>query len=628
MSGVLVTPGVRVIALLDGSEAGDLVPKSLTRSLGGSHGDVCTVRVLRSRLLGDRVVWPPIGELRLVTERNGFRKTIFVAYGSGVTHSMKSDETEFEFRISRFHFGKPLDGVLELMPRNSETPTSIRVGEKEKIRHAKLIFNPLIDGRVRGNMLEQRGQLYFFDWESVRTATARRYQNFPFLSDKAFRDAAEKMLWTLPRAIRYLCERQNADQTVFRNPFKADYDELDASPQLLRNVGLDLGLYLNENLDRLLPPLGYTWKTEIIGDKPQIQIVKRGVGPKRSLYLQKPGVVVDADQNNIGGGNFGAGSHTTANQIRVYGGVKQYEVSIELVQGWDSEYDELTDDDTATDSDGYRDHPEYRNVHRKFVANEARDYKTAAGTLRPSVDLKAIFGHEVVPRRRRARPCLTRDVDDTPVGQSGGVLVRWKFATDAEDAPWKPIDEMDYSTYEVLEQEIGIRFSGAIVPTEVQMKSGAVRIQLTCTIEDDDRLEVLAPRTARSPQPVTVEQILDEGSRFHFRQVHKSSAHYDQVKAKTLQADEIDDAVAAMDYAVRKRDAWDMLDVNGTFELIGLEGDEELGDVISDISGRNIKLNATPGSDRDRHPQIAAISYDLIRQSRSITLETLRDANL
>lgn len=488
-----------------------------------------------------------------------------------------------------------------------------------------VVFNPLIDGIVRGNMHEIEGRfLGFIDHESTRTESARKYLKYEFATDKQFAESEDKRIWTLPKAVRYLCETLNPDETHIKNPPQSELDEIEqagTAPQL-RNLQIKTGLHLNECLEVLLKPLGYThFLTINRSGRPQIALRRRGVGPKKQVRLQPLKDDFDAGKNDLDRkGNISAGSQTSFNSMMLVGSNKRYEITRNLVQGWKKAHDSLTEEETSTESERYRDEPELRDVFRKFAANEAGDYNDT----RPGIkawDLKAIFGHDAVPRRRKVWPCLTRMPDGTPIGDDG-VIIEWQRTDESAD-DWHTLDELEGGGYELLEQEIGFRFTGQQPPPEVV--AGEIRFRITCSIDDDERVvsEFVDGASALAGQ---IWHVADEPTRFHWRRVHASSQHFQKVKNGTFQADEVDDSEAMRLHAAALVASFNMLDVGAHFRVIGLfDPMLEPGDVIDAITGRNIQLTAMAGGGQERFPQITSVSRDYQSQSRIVTLQTLRD---
>lgn len=646
----LIRPGLQVVARLDGREvkSDELTPLSITRSLGGAHGDQCLCRAHHdAEILVDTKVVPPTSKLEVETvDANGGRRRLFVGWGSGATFDMATETLHYEFRIARFHFGFPAFAMFEAFSDGSVFDTYRRQGD--------IVFNPIIDGAVRGNRghkYPSPGEPYYFtDWEMLRTPAARKRQGVRYYSDGAWERNQKEMQWTLSTAVHHLCWKLNAAEQHITNPTLGELQAVfDDEGSKLRNVVIRVGSYLNEALDVMLGPLGYTWfvDPETTG-KPRLRFVRRGRGTERFLQLQRPGDSFDAMRNNVYGGPIAAGSHGLVNGVAVIGGNKQHEVTIPLVPAWSNDLDTLGDEDTAKDSDNYQNKPSYQRVHRDFVANEAGDYVG----LRPSIDsplrLSNYYDDEerrVPPRRRKAWPCLTKLPDGAAAGDNG-IVIEYRLrepgepgeegeeAEPASFGDWQPLETLwDFGTVAVLEQEIGFRFDGLFVPVDVQAafqsyaeESPNIEFRMTCTIVSDDRLVGRAAPTGNSFQPDIAGEIIDAPDRFHFREVTKWSKYYPEWRSGRLQADVVDDSIAITEFAVRLRDAWDMLDFSGEPQLIGLDGVQyELGDVITHTLGRNIQFVAANGADGPRHPQVSQVHYDLVNHSRRLTLSTLRN---
>lgn len=554
----------------------------------------------------------PSSWLKLMQERGGETPKNWDRYGSGESRDEPKSSVDKKAKTSGIR--KPTEDADD----DQQVALVIR----------DLVFNPLIDGVVRGNMHETGKFLGFLDWESTRTEAARKYIGYEFWTDGAFLEKAHTRLWTLTKAVRYLCETLNPDETYIDNPTDKELTEIEQSgfePQI-RNVQIKSGVHLNEALDALLKPLGYTHFLTINKKKrPQIALRRRGVGPVKQLELQPlKDTIFKPEKNHLDEkGQIAAGSQSAFNSVVIVGSPKRFEVTVDLVYGWAKKYDELTELETSTDSEEYRNQPELRDVFRKLAANEAGDYNETREGVKP-LDLAAIFGHEVVPRRRKAYPCVTRMPDGTPVGDDG-IVIKWQYNDEDKGDPdaWKTLDEMECGGFELLDQEIGFRFTGPQPPPEVV--AGEVRFRMTCSIEDDERV-VVDYVDKSTPLAGQIWQVIDEPNRFHWRRVHPRSEHFEKVEDGTFKADEVDDSEAMRLHAMSLVESYNMLDVGGRFTVIGLTTPElEPGDTIDQINGRNILLTALPGGDRERYPQITAITWDLDRQCRFITFQTLRD---
>ena len=626
----------------------------IVRSTGGATGDVCILRTqettppekLVSQLTVQTVVVveeyetdEPIfgdeGEVPLAPSAVTYetrKQVVFWGQTSGAAVDLDRGSVEFEARIGRHHFGKPLRGMMEY-------------SNYQRTHFVDLVFNPEIDGRTRGNMDDwhrdhsNEDMCRFLDYERVRTESARDHGADYFkYTDEDFAETEEKRLWTLPEAVLHLCYALNENAKYIDNPTREHVEEvLPDDKELLRGVRLKIGSYLNECLNQLLHPFGYTWSVrppEEATGKPRIVIHERAKGPEVELQLQPLGEVIDPDQTNIGGGSFASGRQTLVNQVRVFGGFNRHHVTLQLMPAWDSTFDDLDEEDLRKDSTSYQENPERQRVGRDWVFNEAEDYHDARSGDKPG-DLDPYFGGDIyfgdrVKRRRRLLPGIVRRKDGVPLGEDG-IVLQIQLADGDE---WiTPDNQNDFGAWAVLDQEIGIRFTGNHVPSELwaafqdgdKTPLGWPKVRVTGVIVSDDRLEYTAERRETSPQKEVIEELIDAGERFQFRELHKDSIHYED--RESFDVDEQDDYQAIKKFAERLRDAWDQADVSGKFEIIGLGGQKlELGMVVTSVYGREIALEAHgEGAERKVYPQIVSITRDYERQGRTITLQTFRD---
>ncbi|MBL9080848.1 MAG: hypothetical protein JNK76_03530, partial [Planctomycetales bacterium] len=594
----------------------------IVRSTGGATGDVCILRTLDEtapeKLVSqltvqtivvveeyetDEPIFGDEGEVPLAPSAVTYetrKEVVFWGQTSGAAVDLDRGSVEFEARIGRHHFGKPLEGMLEY---EREGPNSYY----QSIRPVDVVFNPEIDGRTRGNMDPEARHLgyAFLDYERVRTRAAREKQRIEPFDDEEFREKEEERLWTLPDAVNALCYRLNdpEEDPFIENPsFEEVFKTLPEDKELLRGVRLKLGWYLNECLNQLLHPFGYTWSvqppTDVEG-KPRIVIHERAKGPEVELQLQSLGEVIDPDRTNIGGGSFASGRQTLVNQVRVLGDFKRFHVTLYLMPAWSSELDDLDEEDLRKDSTSYQENPERQRVGRDWVFNEAQDYHDSreghkAGELDPYFEREN--GTKIMPRRRRVFPGIVRRPDGVPIGEDG-IVLQIQLADGDE---WiTPDNQNDFGAWAVLDQEIGIRFTGNHVPSELwaafqdgdKTPLGWPKVRVTGVIVDDKRLEYTAERRETSPQKEVIEELIDAGERFQFRKLSEFSIHYED--RESLDVDEQDDTEAIEKFAERLRDAWDQADVSGKFEIIGLGGQKlELGMVVTSVYGREIALEA------------------------------------
>lgn len=615
---VLAQPIIRIEA--DGEE---LTASSLLwiQRQTGAEGDVARFRLIIREPLENITTRLEVQKIRVIEITEGEdadERCIFAGCTSGAAIRLSDESQEFEARISRFHYGTPLRGLIEL---ETEAGGEITIPED-------IVFNPLLDGKVRGNKRARaEGSPVFIHYECTRTQNGRELNDFGGdLDDSEFEAEADDRLWTLAEAVQYLCEQLNPDETFIRNPDFADVEgTVDTSTSLLRNVKINLGLYLNEALDRLLQPLGYTWFVDPDAGEElgRITVIPRGTGTQVELKLQPRGELVDYRNSEIDDSALNVGLQTCINQVRVLGARKVWETTLELIPAWDPDDDDLTSDELRKDSDDWQDMPERHRVHRDWIFSEGGGaYELRDDPRDGRGDLSPTFGHDDWRSMcRKIGPMLVKGDDAAPEGENG-ILVEIKL-TDSDE--WLSVDVFDFGQVTILDQEIGIRFDGNEPPAEMIAAVATAKVRITGTVVDDQRLEYLAERRDTSPQKEIAEQVIDASDRFQFRQVSEESKNY--ANLATLKTDERDDSDAIETYAKRLRLSWDQADINGQVTIIGLGGTRfELGDVCPKIYGREIDLAAHgEGSEDLRYPQIVGIRLDWQRQTRTLTLETFRD---
>jgi hypothetical protein len=279
-----------------------------------------------------------------------------------------------------------------------------------------------------------------------------------------------------------------------------------------------------------------------------------------------------------------------------------------------------------------------------------------------------------VPKRRKFLPCLTLDKDGKPIGKLHGVIVEIletpipkgnEQKGDPNDPGAGPLSKSPlYNPLKdkriwkecrdecrLLEHECGIEFTGEHLPTfmtaDPAIRSQSQLIRLTATIRFDRRMAHFGSKDSSgddsdqndqsedddvvdsgSVQPDVHQLTLDLGHRFHCRQIAQQSINYLNLKENGadpgLLGLDVDDTDSLQDYVDNIRQTWDFPTVSGPLRLEGIDRTGyEIGQSITKIEGREISLTDGSG-DGALAPQIAGISYDLQRQSTTLTLDHFR----
>ena len=411
-----------------------------------------------------------------------------------------------------------------------------------------IVFNPERGNRILGNRASATiGSTYWWlDPETARTPAAATLSGV----------TAER--WTLPQVVHTLCRMLNPLEPYVRNPDLTDLEAVLVSTEvsaaeLVRDVSLESDLWLSECLDQVLEPLGFGWCLEFDDDMAatgidklhtSFKFYKLGDGPRRKVYLQRPGTEkISREKTNVADYHANISISDLANQIEGFTSPLVVESTFLLHPVWPE-----GNDDDALDDLNKPDERASGNVYRKFVLNEDGGINSVRTTPTSATDLNALLteshpvdGARVLPkRRRRFLPALTEgldrgalvdnvETDRELIGEDGFLLEyqrRYNDTLGAEQTDdWI---EPDWR-FAVLKDECGIRLTGAIPPelhTQLQTYPNDPPLRITCSIESDFARHKIATKQASSPQADTVRSVLDLSSRFHVHRVDSTSSLY------------------------------------------------------------------------------------------------------
>lgn len=494
--------------------------------------------------------------------------------------------------VRPFHFGNPLRGMLVWNEQAGDTLTVEHDAE----------FNPLVDGQVRDNMLYRQPTEGFPDYnlwilpESTRTATAWDQHG----------TSVSVLEWDLGSIVETLGKWLNAGQHYVENHRATEEEFLDAPA--IKNIRLKRGQYLPQLLDAILPPYGYAWflaheKDEFGRITPRIATYQRGKGAKKAIkYPAVSGnATLEHSADNI---DLVADLFRLSNQVRCDGSIIEKEVTLDLYRAW-PEADDSTDiADMTKDESGAK---ALGTVWRKWAYNEGGDLCGTRTTVAPIPDsvpsFDDIFGEgEWVVRRRRIEPCLT-----------------WEDAEHSRRKPVRVLYSVDGgSTYDdinpewgcrILQDEIGVMFTANTPPAVLVDAGDDARIRVTGVVKGDKRITHTAERQSGNPQTNEAEIVLDVSDQFHSRERLASSSFFG-----SGDADEQDDATAIQEFAETIRSQRESVALQSSVSLFGLHFEYGIGDIITAIEGREIKLNRLPNDEDGRYLQIVGITYDVAGQ--------------
>lgn len=628
---VLSTEGA-FISITDASDGGsdaDWFVSSVNVSTG-KGADVATMEVRRDSPLVQTGIISDLQTVELGTVvKNRIEKIIFFGQISGVKPNISDSESlTFEVRAADFLFGTPFIG----------TPEQNQPGDPVFIRQVDAVFNPTLDGVVRGN-LRENGQQEFTFLDPVRMIT-KEQQRYAYGRTGGARDTSKPYdadkFWTLRKAAFFLCKNLNEDEKHYDNPTWDETNVLDDSKEIFRDAVVQIGDYLPAALEKLLEPYGFSFCVDYVArNARKLKFLKRGSGTKRVALLQAPGtdakpVWVDPDMTNTEAVRLAVGYQSLYNQGYVLGNFKLWESTWELNRAWKSELDSTEEKDLTLSKLAILDanDPKHR-VWRDWVLNESGDYNGRRATITdpyPFTEFGEMDGQPVIHRRRRFFPCITLESDRRPVKRHGYDIEYW----DTESEEWQSLESLAESqSVEILTDECGIRFSGMLVPQKIYDAGEDAKVRITASVFSDERIEVIEARREKSLQPLKSTFVVDAPDKFHFRKVHENSKYHPEQTSTAYESSAVDDTEKAKALAKKIVDSWDKADVSGTITIPSLVGSEfNLGDVIVGIDGRDIDLwtgaTSKEGGSADR-PQITGISYDVRTQKRTLHIQTFRD---
>lgn len=554
----------------------------------------------------------------------------------------RTESLQLVSRFERQMFGSPLFFQRML------DPATLQLAEIEE----HCVFNPEIDGVTIPNMRVPKGSTggpdrpLFIHPESLRTINAGLYQRAltpleSILTGQILESPSKG--WTLAAAVKYLCAECNPFQRYVENPTDANLAVLDDDPGTLRHHVLRPGLYLNEALDELVSPYGYTWHIEYIAlGQRRIKFVRQGQSdlPPTQLRLQRPGATLDPALSDAAEIDLDIDVGQIVNQVCILGGFTQVEATFELMPAWAKAADNTSFGNLVKSTPTWEGNPQYHRIQRDWVLNEAGDYNgIRAGNA--AFDLTAVFRAAfgdihpaVVARRRRFLPTLTVTRGNTgagggenqPIGEHGGVTIEWY---NGFKEAWQVIPQSDPQfTVKILTSECGIRFDGDVPPYLIRSRqlTGDARLRVTATIESDTRLSYVAARESTSLAFDVAEQVLDMAQSFHQRAVLRTGAsksnYHDSAYYLALEADGRESMET---FANMLRQHWDMADVSGSVEIEGLDrGRYKLAQTTDLIDNRGIRISAVGDGAGAIYPQIVRRTLDVQNQREILQVATFR----
>lgn len=617
-----VTP----LVYFDGSYTEEYRPTKITRTLGSAGMSAVLVRNLKedeNRLKNLQLIKDSDAKVDVwFPDEEGERE--FCAFSGKIIQAeiiIEDGEEQLMLtcRDSRTLFGDPVLGAYYW----DATASDYQLIDDDPV------FNPRIDGEIDPNMVvkkQEDGQLGFIDPESVRTQAAQDYND------------AVGLDWTLLDAFDYFTWTLNSDESWVENPAirTVSFNE----PVPLKDVRIRRGLYLPEILDQLLNPHGFEWFVKITNSggtpKRSINVIKRGSGRVKPIRLQGPGETYDRVKSSLTKLSLAYNIENLASKVVAHGAKKRREATIELYPAWPEAQDSLTAEDLKK-SDPDSSYREYPHAWRLWVGNEAGDwgaYRDHQGvTISDVLSLSDLFGGDYLPRRRVFEQPITARREG---GEDGDAVADiedhrprpWPIYVEyynMNERAWKEVS----SGYIVRNDQLAIEFTGDEPPAEIMDSYGEgefPRLRVTATLTSDERLSFEKEFTGGTPTNEESILFLDLSDRFVEDLVHVSGDQASVLAAMTpeqpnYERDDFDDMEEFVEKVVDLESA---AVVQGSATLFELRTDYELGDLVNEVAGRNISLNRLTGDNRQKkYPQISSITWDVIRQTTTFSLDSL-----
>lgn len=546
---------------------------------------------------------------------------VLMAWGE-ITQERKSvgpdgEEMTVIATVEPYHFGPVFQGPKY---RQSWAPYNVVTLNRE------IVFNPDRDGNTEDNQSQfytdaDQDDFYWVDPDSMRTAAAKQYGQG--------NDVASA--WELQEIVNAMMWHCNPDEDYITNPSLEDFTGWITSPPTVRNLRLPLGRHLNEYLDLILHPYGYSWHLTYKYDDADARVVSIKVfklheGESQRLLMQKPNDTRGAKStlSNVTEFRLDTDIAGTANKVIVFGDYVEREVTIELYRGWPEADDALTAA-ALTQSTGAS-FATHRRAWRLWVANEAGDYcntrtVTAAIPTTP-LDLSTVFGaSEYTPVRRQPMDCLTHETDDV---SSGSRRQRPPYIEYYTGSAWSALPNGWGET--VLTDQIGVYFAGDAPPAQLIAMGSSARLRITCTIRGDMRVKGTANRVSSSPNLRTAELVVILPDKFKDRRI-QSGGSYASTLGGTPSSEEQNDTTAIATHAETIRAAEDAATVRASFKLFGIHTQLKIGQLLKEIYGRNISLNTmSDTSSTKKYMQIMGVVHNVNAQETTVDVESFSES--
>lgn len=527
--------------------------------------------------------------------------------GDYVRESMRLDATEesltAQSQMRAYHFGNALTGYKVWNEHEQEGVTI----------EDDVVFNPTIDGRTQFN----RSNLSFTTWLPGSPYAWTHPEMCDSDNGETF-NGQSRAEWTLPQAVHSMLTLLNEAKPFIDYPNLAAIEAVLTSPPKLRDVRIPLGTHLPAALDTLLIPHGYNWYLNYTtASKPTIAFFKIGAGTVKTLKMQAPGAVLDLTQSNVNRLSIDSNIADSFNTVTVLGDYIRREVTLPLYPAWSADTDAMEPYQLAKDGPDFEDN---QSTWRLWIANEAGDLDPLVQRLGkyPIVPNWLHVFDTFVPHRRTIEDPITV-ISLDPASGSGSntnrdqrIPVLVEYCTDAE-APyaWKPAE--DGWSVKICGDQIGVYFDGHDIPVELHNAGNKHQLRITGVVAGDARVKATATRSATNAvNGRAFEKVLAMPDKWQDVKRQVAGDFQSRFVVSGYPAEERNDAAAALAYAEKIRDQNHFADLSCEFRLPGWHDEYKIGDLLSEVDGRELSLNAAPSTSTvNRYVQIVERRFEM-----------------
>ena len=447
------------------------------------------------------------------------------------------------------------------------------------------------------------------------------------------------------------------------------YDEVDIDCQDFDATGDPWPVAVS----KLIEPHGFQIifriSTTAEGDpQTKVEVTRRDGGDAvkpKSLLLQTAGSDLDPGKTNLGSLSLSRDATGIVNRWVLDSEPIRYEASFVLAPGFEISGSDASAASTFVKGNGsfWDGASTTAKKYREFVFDETGEGHwnwgtSATVTTVPSLD--AVLGSPIVDpvterstRRyaRRRRPGI-RELITTDNGGKTMVAQLWASTDYAGPIPgvwdgtgtWKQVVSSEWESlkdrlgvlltmanpnnWQAFAATSGVKKAGLLALVKALAASDSenprIHFRLTCVIEGDEDLDVVAAKRAASATSFQITRRADVRDRFRKRIVSTKS-HFNTTGKDVVKVDDEDEAKA---HVQGLRMAHEAAKFAGAPEIPRFTAAYRVGDKIKGVKGREIGFGSKIGTEQGegaRYPSVAAISYTFEgRQRTTLHLEDRR----